>query len=84
MLLGLGVEDALMLDGGGSTQGIFPRAKVTSTRKVPTLLLFWERDKEPEGGKPMVEINAYSKAEGRHEEAVRQFQSQRVCLQGWL
>ena len=61
-LLGLGVEDALMLDGGGSTQGIFPRAKVTSTRKVPTLLLFWERDKEPEGGKPMVEINAYSKA----------------------
>ena len=61
-LLGLGVEDALMLDGGGSTQGIFPRAKVTSTRKVPTLLLFWERDKEPEGAKPMVEINAYSKA----------------------
>ena len=51
-----------MLDGGGSTQGIFPRAKVTSTRKVPTLLLFWERDKEPEGAKPMVEINAYSKA----------------------
>ena len=32
-----------MLDGGGSTQGIFPGGKVTSTRKVPTLLLFWER-----------------------------------------
>ena len=42
-LLGLGVVDALMLDGGGSTQGIFPGGKVTSTRKVPTLLLFWER-----------------------------------------
>ena len=42
-LLGLGVVDALMLDGGGSTQGIFPKGKVTSTRKVPTLLLFWER-----------------------------------------
>nr|DAW50458.1 MAG TPA: Phosphodiester glycosidase [Caudoviricetes sp.] len=42
-LLGLGVVDALMLDGGGSTQGIFPGSKVTSTRKVPTLLLFWER-----------------------------------------
>ena len=42
-LLGLGVEDALMLDGGGSTQGIFPNGKVTSSRKVPTLLLFWER-----------------------------------------
>ena len=41
-LLGLGVTDALMLDGGGSTQGIFPKGKVTSTRKVPTLLLFWE------------------------------------------
>lgn len=42
-LLGLGVEDAIMLDGGGSTQGIFPKGKVTSSRKVPTLLLFWER-----------------------------------------
>ena len=42
-LLGLGVVDALMMDGGGSTQGDFPGGKVTSTRKVPTLLLFWER-----------------------------------------
>lgn len=42
-LLGLGVSDALMLDGGGSTQGIFPGGKVISSRKVPTLLLFWER-----------------------------------------
>ena len=46
-LLGLGVVDALMLDGGGSTQGIFPGGKVVSTRKVPTLLLFWERGSEP-------------------------------------
>ena len=46
-LLGLGVVDALMLDGGGSTQGIFPGGKVTSTRKVPTMLLFWERGSEP-------------------------------------
>lgn len=61
-LLGLGVKDALMLDGGGSTQGIFPGGKVTSTRKVPTLLLFWEQDPEPKGERPMVEINAYSKA----------------------
>lgn len=42
-LLGLGVVDALMLDGGGSTQGIFPGGKVVSSRKVPTLLLFWEQ-----------------------------------------
>ena len=46
-LLGLGVVDALMLDGGGSTQGIFPQNTVFSTRKVPTLLLFWERGSEP-------------------------------------
>ena len=43
-LLGLGVVDALMLDGGGSTQGIFPGGKVVSTRKVPTLLLFWQAE----------------------------------------
>ena len=43
-LLGLGVCDALMLDGGGSTQGIFPKGTVASTRKVPTLLLFWQAE----------------------------------------
>lgn len=47
-LLGLGVVDALMLDGGGSTQGIFPGGTVDSTRKVPTLLLFWERSAKVE------------------------------------
>ena len=30
-LLGLGVADALMLDGGGSTQGFFPSGKVASS-----------------------------------------------------
>ena len=43
-LLGLGVSNALMLDGGGSTQGIFPNGTVASTRKVPTLLLFWQAE----------------------------------------
>ena len=47
-LLGLGVVDALMLDGGGSTQGIVPSGKVVSSRKVPTLLLFWERSAKVE------------------------------------
>ncbi len=37
-----------MLDGGGSTQGIFPGGKVVSTRKVPTMLLFWERSAKTE------------------------------------
>ena len=45
-LLGLGVADALMLDGGGSTQGIFPNGKVASSRKVPTMVLFWAETKQ--------------------------------------
>lgn len=61
-LLSLGVQDALMLDGGGSTQGIFPGGKVTSTRKVPTLLLFWEKETEKEPKKdPAL---AWGKAQG--------------------
>ena len=61
-LLALGCVDGLMFDGGGSTQGIFPGGKVTSSRKVATLLCFWEalEPQEVKGEKPMVEINAYS------------------------
>ena len=61
-LLALGCVDALMLDGGGSTQGIFPGGKVTSSRKVATFLCFWEamEPNETRGDRPMVEINAYS------------------------
>ncbi len=61
-LLALGCVDGLMLDGGRSTQGIFPGGKVTSSRKVATLLCFWEalEPNETRGDKPMVEINAYS------------------------
>ena len=47
-LLGLGVADALMLDGGGSTQGFFPSGKVASSRKVPTMVLFWEETHQEE------------------------------------
>ena len=61
-LLALGCVDALMFDGGGSTQGIFPGGKVTSSRKVATFLCFWEalEPQEVKGVRPMVEINAYS------------------------
>ena len=45
-LLGLGVADALMLDGGGSIQGFFPSGKVASSRKGPTMVLFWEETKQ--------------------------------------
>lgn len=68
-LLGLGVVDALMLDGGGSTQGIFPKGKVTSSRKVPTMLLFWERrattaNPTPAPTKPEDPALAWGKAKG--------------------
>lgn len=41
-LLEYGVVHALMKDGGGSVQGDFPNGKkITSSRKVPTHVLFW-------------------------------------------
>jgi hypothetical protein len=41
-LLSLGCSDALLLDGGGSVQGIFPEGKLSSTRLVATVILLWE------------------------------------------
>lgn len=43
-LLALGCVDALMMDGGGSTQGIFPGGELKSSRKVATVILFWEEE----------------------------------------
>ncbi len=37
-----GVTDALMLDGGGSTQGVFPSGAVTSTRIVQNYICVWD------------------------------------------
>ena len=39
-----GVQDAIMLDGGGSTQGILPGGTVSSTRRVHNFLLVWEEE----------------------------------------
>ena len=39
-----GVQDAIMLDGGGSTQGILPGGSVSSTRRVHNFLLVWEEE----------------------------------------
>ena len=47
-LLALGCVDALMMDGGGSTQGVFPSGKVTSSRIVATYLCFWAENNEKE------------------------------------
>lgn len=61
-----GWTQAVMLDGGGSSQCDFKGRKITSSRKVQHLILVYlEREYEagePKGVKPMVEINAYSKA----------------------
>lgn len=43
-LLSYGCIDGIMLDGGGSTQGVFPDGAVSSSRIVATLLLFWEEE----------------------------------------
>lgn len=75
-MLELGCVDALMFDGGGSTQGIFFNGKVTSSRKVPTLLLFWgaKTDTEPKGGLPMVEVVSYSLKEDGNKYLTKNFQ----------
>lgn len=57
------VDWAMLLDGGGSAQ-LSQSGKnfVFSSRKVQNYLCFWERDNEPKGKKPTVDIHAYSKA----------------------
>ena len=39
-----GVQDAIMLDGGGSTQGILPGETVSSTRRVHNFHCVWEEE----------------------------------------
>jgi hypothetical protein len=48
-------------DGGGSTEGKTAEWEWYSSRKVAYYILVYLADCEPEGEKPMVEINAYSK-----------------------
>lgn len=72
-LLSLGCVDGLMLDGGGSTQGIFPTGSLKSTRKVPTVLLFWDeatQTKDPEEETTMFKI-AMGAGHGKHTEGKR-------------
>lgn len=63
-LAAAGWSSAIMLDGGGSSQCDFSGKQITSSRRVQHLILVYVKKNdafEPEGGKPMVEINAYSK-----------------------
>lgn len=66
-LLSLGAVNALMMDGGGSTQCIFPNGKVYSSRKVPTVICFWEKKNKEENNASvekeftnMVSVNVYN------------------------
>lgn len=59
-----GWSTAIMLDGGGSTCFLDKAGKgfaCDKARSIPHYIVVKLRDKEPEGEKPMVEINAYSK-----------------------
>ena len=66
----IGCFNALMFDGGGSTQCIFPKGKVYSNRRVPTLLLFWDKgsikkdisNNNEKENLSMVSVNVYNAA----------------------
>ena len=62
-----GWKEAIMLDGGGSSQCITPSGKITSTRKVQNVLCFWlkestTKESEVEGTVNGASVKAYSKA----------------------
>lgn len=61
-LAAAGWDSAIMLDGGVSSQCDFQGQRITSSRRVQHYILMYLNDGEVEGGQPMVEINAYSKA----------------------
>lgn len=50
--LSIGVKDAVMLDGGASTQCIVPDGVLTSSRKVHNYICVWKEDEN----KPMLDI----------------------------
>ncbi len=47
ILQNLGLESALMLDGGGSTQGICPTSSFRQSRRVHNFILAWLKDSAP-------------------------------------
>ena len=53
----VGVQHAIMLDGGGSTQAISPNGTVTSTRKVHNYICVWEAEKNEDKPEDVLVIN---------------------------
>lgn len=67
LLAASGWDNAIMMDGGGSTCFMDKAGKgFTGDGRIIPFFLVWKKKSgdayEPEGEKPMVEINAYSKA----------------------
>ena len=63
----MGCVTAMMLDGGGSTQCIFPDGKVTSERIVHNLLCFWEDESGNESEEekmPEIDVQYTTKSDG--------------------
>ena len=78
-----GWTSAVMLDSGGSSQCDFQGHRITSSRRVQHYILVYLNDNEPEGGKPMVEINAYSKAQDGSKKLSTNFKvSEFACSDG--
>lgn len=56
LALKAGVQNAIMLDGGGSTQGISPAGTVSSTRRVHNYILVWAQEEKTKGDGDMFKI----------------------------
>lgn len=55
--LDAGVKHAIMLDGGGSTQCIFPEGKLTASRKVHNFICVWTDDAPKKEEAPKNEVS---------------------------
>lgn len=73
--LAAGVKHAIMLDGGGSTQCIFPDGKISSTRVVHNFICVWEENtaKDDDANMNGQSVNVYSKAKDGEEKVSKNF-----------
>lgn len=78
LLAASGWDNAIMMDGGGSTCFMDKDGKgFTGDGRIIPFFLVWKKKSgdayEPEGEKPMVEINAYSKAKDGNKKLSKNF-----------
>lgn len=81
-----GWKDAIMLDGGTSSQCITPNGTITSARKVHNVLCFWLMDNkngEDDGEVNGVSVKAYSRAKDGNKKLSTNFKvSEFACEDG--